>query len=484
MEQRIFIATLLLCVSRPIFGDEPYLFRTSAPVHEPDVTFSQLMREQSYLNGVEFATAGGDMQLTLLKDQVANGVMCMDGSPAGFYFAASKNQSTATKWQIYFQGGSWCYSEYDCWGRTKTPLGSSKFWSQTSSIGGIMSSDCDTNPDFCTWNRVHIGYVKIANVILPTQNRAQASISHYLISSYTEYCDGSSYSGDRSDPILVKGEKIYFRGFRILNAVLNALMARGLSAATDVLLTGCSAGGLATFLHSVDTKSPALVNFKALAFSGFFLKHNNVKDKPVYPEQMKAIFELSNATSSIPANCLNNKTSSDAWQCMFAPEIYSTLSSPFFIINSALDAWQTRCIIAGELAPKNSTDNGHCGAVAGWTKCSAILDVCTTKQMKTLISYEHEFVNTLEDIETYSKDGNGGFISSCHTHCAAQTSAYNSVKKQCQNGGNLRQQLQQKKINGRHAFTMITSRMIAIRHVNPIATQFHPELVLVVMLAL
>lgn len=44
--------------------------------------------------------------------------------------------------------------------------------------------------------------------------------------------------------------QIYFRGHRILDAILNALFKRGLKEATQVLLTGCSAGGLATYLHA------------------------------------------------------------------------------------------------------------------------------------------------------------------------------------------------------------------------------------------
>jgi hypothetical protein len=44
--------------------------------------------------------------------------------------------------------------------------------------------------------------------------------------------------------------KIYFRGHRIVEAIFNALFKRGLKEATEVILTGCSAGGLATYLHA------------------------------------------------------------------------------------------------------------------------------------------------------------------------------------------------------------------------------------------
>jgi STAM-binding protein len=82
--------------------------------------------------------------------------------------------------------------------------------------------------------------------------------------SYIKYCDGNSFSGDRTQPLRVTGtdgltKQLYFRGVRILNAVLHTLAQRfGLRDATQVLLTGCSAGGLAAYLHA-DRVHEALV---------------------------------------------------------------------------------------------------------------------------------------------------------------------------------------------------------------------------------
>ena len=46
------------------------------------------------------------------------------------------------------------------------------------------------------------------------------------------------------------GITLHFKGFPILKAVLDSLMAKGLNKADEVILTGCSAGGLATYLHA------------------------------------------------------------------------------------------------------------------------------------------------------------------------------------------------------------------------------------------
>ena len=88
---------------------------------------------------------------------------------------------------------------------------------------------------------------------------------------------------------MVQGKPLYFRGHRILKAVLSTLSAKyGLSAATEVLLTGCSAGGLSTYLHadfvhdSLTAVAPQLAKFKAAPISGFFLDHDTVEGHPVY----------------------------------------------------------------------------------------------------------------------------------------------------------------------------------------------------------
>ncbi len=58
------------------------------------------------------------------------------------------------------------------------------------------------------------------------------------------YCDGGSFSGTTPEPITYKDMQLYFRGRALMTAVIADLMARGMASATDVILTGGSAGGL------------------------------------------------------------------------------------------------------------------------------------------------------------------------------------------------------------------------------------------------
>ena len=67
-------------------------------------------------------------------------------------------------------------------------------------------------------------------------------------------------------------------------------MQHGFNTAQTVVVSGCSAGGLSTYLHAdyIGKQLPSSVTkFRAIPLSGFFLYHVNTEGKKVYPDQMK-----------------------------------------------------------------------------------------------------------------------------------------------------------------------------------------------------
>ena len=65
----------------------------------------------AYLNGVRFgdgesASSETVMHLQMLNDTSTTGAVCLDGTPAGFYFSAATTEAAKDDWQIYFQGGT------------------------------------------------------------------------------------------------------------------------------------------------------------------------------------------------------------------------------------------------------------------------------------------------------------------------------------------------------------------------------------------
>nr|GMD87852.1 pectin acetylesterase 8-like [Ipomoea batatas] len=122
---------------------------------------------------------------------------------------------------------------------------------------GLASSSCTEGPspdvpitylstskgaDFCSWNRVQV-----------------------------HYCDGSSFTGDVEE--VNSTTNLSYRGGRIFNGIMDDLLAKGMANATNAILSGGSAGGLAVILHCdrfTSRLSPS-ARVKCLSDSAYFL---------------------------------------------------------------------------------------------------------------------------------------------------------------------------------------------------------------------
>ena len=65
-----------------------------------------------------------------------------------------------------------------------------------------------------------------------------------------KYCDGTGHQGYRKEPVEYNGVKLWFRGHNATKGQLSSIdeKFKVFSDATDIVITGQSAGGLATFL--------------------------------------------------------------------------------------------------------------------------------------------------------------------------------------------------------------------------------------------
>jgi len=139
---------------------------------------------------------------------------CMDLTPSGYYYL---NQSS-TKFVIFFDGGGECNSADSCKPKLTTALGSSKYFSPSANFddGGahFLDTDAARNPGFASWNKVRVPYC--------TQDLHMGTVTE----------PGAATFG------------VAFAGARVWEAVQDALDGP-LQAATDILLSGASAGGIA-----------------------------------------------------------------------------------------------------------------------------------------------------------------------------------------------------------------------------------------------
>ena len=224
-----------------------------------------------------------------------------------------------------------------------------------------------------------------------------------------QYCDGFSYSGNNETVARVtlkgvgKDLPLYFRGVRNLQATLAYLTTHaGLGSATHVLLSGDSAGGLATYWHA-DFLGAALPNASVAAApdSGYFLGDTS---NPAWPATLRWIAEQGNATggAGLDASCAAaavaaGKTAAEA--CTLPEDVAAHVDVPLFVMNSKYD-------------PALDSISGKLHG-----------DADVERLGQSLVSHVNATV-------LKGKPRNAAFLTSCHEHCgqwgANQTISYKS----------------------------------------------------------
>lgn len=246
---------------------------------------------------------------------------CLDGSPPIYYYR--KGDSTGSeKWIIYFEGGAWCTSEEDCYKRSLDYLGTSKNLPESMDLNwDYFQNDERLNPLMHNWNKVYI-----------------------------HYCDGGSFSGNAEftyKPTNSSTEtKLYFKGKNIINAVFEDLKTnQGLYQATDVVISGSSAGGLTTFLHLDYIAEMLNPNSKIVGLpdGGYFL---DFEGSPQYHSKMIWNFNIMNSKSGVDSKCIRNYILEPS-KCIFAENVLPFIRTPIFILQSNFDSWQKDNIYGG-----------------------------------------------------------------------------------------------------------------------------------------
>jgi len=228
---------------------------------------------------------------------------------------------------------------------------------------------------------------------------------------------------------MVQGKPLYFRGRRVLDAVLDYLeSSHKLGSATEVLLSGGSAGGLSAFLHAdyVRTRFTKGVKFGVAPVSGFFLMHNTALGNDSYPARMRYVYNMQNSSGGVNQRCRAALGEGEAWKCIFANFSYAYSQQFFFPLQSSVDKWQM-----GSIFDMKKAGNPNCTASPGFVNGTEhqLVD-CTPTQRQDVAQYQSDFLRDLQASAAFSRPGNGGFIESCIEHVAGQTPFYNVIKNE------------------------------------------------------
>ncbi|KAL0900543.1 hypothetical protein Bca101_084504 [Brassica carinata] len=267
-----------------------------------------------------------------------------------------------------------------CSARAMTMLGSSTYFEDEVDFQGVLSSDPSQNPEFFNWNRVKI-----------------------------RYCDGASFAG-HPEAEFKNGTRLFFRGQLIWEAIMDELLSMGMSDAEQGILTGCSAGGLATLIHCDYFRDhlPKDAAVKCVSDGGFFLNVPDVLGHPTMRSFYHDVVNLQGVDKSLDQNCVAKPEPSD---CMFPQKFLNNIRTPVFLINPAYDFWQIQHVLVPASADLDKS----------WAKCRLNIKECDAAQMKVLQGFRSSLMDAIGKF--HQNKAGGMFIDSCYSHCQTLKSA-------------------------------------------------------------
>ena len=222
----------------------------------------------------------------------------------GYYLAKPPPRSpNASKFLIFLEGGGWCLTQ-----RGTPPSGAggcaARAWAAPGLPNGMLGSTRRAPLSIDPHGSGGAGDLS-ANASLNPVFRGWTSVE-------LDYCDGGSYAGSRDGPATIetaggKTEPVWYRGKHILRAVLEELKdLHGLGEATEVVLGGCSAGGLGVYLvcDAVAEYLGPSIKTRCFADAGFFPDVKSVSGQSIAAAQFRNAFEFMNASGGVDQSCL------------------------------------------------------------------------------------------------------------------------------------------------------------------------------------
>ncbi|KAI4319926.1 hypothetical protein MLD38_033464 [Melastoma candidum] len=313
------------------------------------------------------------VNLTLIPEAASTGAVCLDGTLPGYHMHRGHG-SGANRWLVQIEGGGWCNTVENCIIRKSNHRGSSKHMERQLPFSGILSEKAEENPDFFDWNRVKL-----------------------------RYCDGASFSGSGQD----EAANLYFRGQQIWVAAMQHLLSQGMKDADMALLSGCSAGALASILHCDEFRTlfPDSTKVKCLSDAGIFLDAVDVTGGRALRDFFAGVVSLQDVQKNLPTNCTSRL---NATLCFFPQNLLADIQTPLFLLNAAYDLWQ----IQSSLAPATVSIN------ASWQQCRLNHLHCNAQEIQFLQDFRKQMLDAVNDFS--SSNRSGVFINSCFAHCQTE----------------------------------------------------------------
>jgi len=242
--------------------------------------------------------------------------VCVDGSPAGYYWDAAPAESPTSTWIMYLDKGGWCWSDKTCeWRCRNAPglCGSSSYNSTMKVPEGLFSARHET--------------LQQANKV------------------FVPYCTSDAHMGN--------GEAFgrQFRGARVVEAVLTDLVQRrglGQGIGRDFFLFGGGSAGARGAMIALDHVKTMLdttagnVDLMGFLDSPAWIDRDTLNShRDSLGLQTQAVHSYANVSLSyLDPACASTFTGDDAWKCMFAEYRLPFLQTPYFMVAAQFDSFQ------------------------------------------------------------------------------------------------------------------------------------------------
>jgi len=197
---------------------------------------------------------------------------------------------------------------------------------------------------------------------------------------------------------------LHFSGAHIFNATITKLLSLGLGQAHEVILKGCSAGGLAVYLHC-DLFSAMLaeagfpsIRVVCMPDAGFFrMDYPTVQGEPLYTSEQRWVYDTQGVVQ-MDAGCISAHPS-DTWRCFFSEANLPYITTPLFVTQDLVDSWQMSNVLQLPCNPRATTGSS----------------VCNSTWVSAMNTFRDSMVAAYAPL--LQSPVNGGYLSTCYQHC-------------------------------------------------------------------
>ena len=126
--------------------------------------------------------------------------------------------------------------------------------------------------------------------------------------------------------------------------MLDELLRRGIDKATEIILSGSSAGAISAIVHADYIRSrfrrDTKASFHVLADGGFFVDEPSLYGTKTIRSAFRQVYKLHNSSSGLNHACIRAQNRKLKWRCFFPQYSLPFVSSSLFLVNSLYDSWQ------------------------------------------------------------------------------------------------------------------------------------------------